>query len=290
MVSSILTSSGITSLPWSKTTGTAKASADTPAVLTKTRAADSVSVSPLGKALTGTAAEVFAHLGKKERALLEGIVSSGAMSAEDVAAALNEAVDAAIASRSKDSGLRAADTRTVSIPTAHSDTYGLRYAGAESAGASKERDALMKALDDKKKQLDDKREKLHDDFSNQNSVINKSIESIFDEYDKIGEDMGKGRAEYLKALNSRPPSDEIEVNTINPDGSVNSPMFPNEAYKAWQASFKDNMKKFDENGKKLNAECEKSKALFEDYSKKSDEITKEYDKLFKEYDKVFKRS
>lgn len=46
--------------------------------------ADSVDVSPLGKALTGTAAKVFEKLDGKARDMLEGYVKSGVLTADDV--------------------------------------------------------------------------------------------------------------------------------------------------------------------------------------------------------------
>ncbi|WP_042694975.1 hypothetical protein [Azospirillum sp. B506] len=50
--------------------------------------ADSVTVSPLGKALTGVAAKVFERLDNKARGMLEGYVKAGVMTAEEVVGGL----------------------------------------------------------------------------------------------------------------------------------------------------------------------------------------------------------
>lgn len=74
--------------PGNKADGTGKslvASAFSPP---SAQGADSVDVSPLGKALTGVAAKVFGKLDSKARGMLEGYVKAGVMTAEEVVGGL----------------------------------------------------------------------------------------------------------------------------------------------------------------------------------------------------------
>lgn len=61
--------------------------------------ADSVDVSPLGKALTGVAAKVFEKLDSKARGMLEGYVKAGVMTAEEIVGGLRAAGKEAVQNR-----------------------------------------------------------------------------------------------------------------------------------------------------------------------------------------------
>lgn len=63
---------------------------------------DGVSVSPLGKALSGAAAKLFEKLDTKARGMLEDLVSSGRMSAEEVVKGLRGIAKDAVARRYRD--------------------------------------------------------------------------------------------------------------------------------------------------------------------------------------------
>lgn len=81
-------------------TGGAASSAAAGTVFKSTGAkGDSVSVSPLGDALTGIASDVFSALDPKARQALEGIVKSGRMSADEVVLGLQSMATKAVFNR-----------------------------------------------------------------------------------------------------------------------------------------------------------------------------------------------
>jgi hypothetical protein len=92
---------------WSPVAGKSSDAATTAVFQPKQAAGDSVSVSKLGQALKGVAADIFSVMDKKTKQTVEKIVDSGAMSAEDVATALRDLAssklfDRHVAERPKD--------------------------------------------------------------------------------------------------------------------------------------------------------------------------------------------
>jgi hypothetical protein len=92
---------------WSPVAGKSSEAAATAVFQPKQAAGDSVSVSKLGQALKGVAADIFSVMDKKTKQTVEKIVDSGVMSAEDVATALrgvasNQLLDRYAIERPKD--------------------------------------------------------------------------------------------------------------------------------------------------------------------------------------------
>ncbi|WP_162487971.1 hypothetical protein [Azospirillum lipoferum] len=80
---------------WKSTTSSpAKAGVGT--TQAHTPVGDKVSMSKLGEALTGRAADAFKHLDAKARGMLDGLVNSGAVKAEDVVKGLQALATAAV--------------------------------------------------------------------------------------------------------------------------------------------------------------------------------------------------
>lgn len=80
----------------------------------KTDKADNVSMSKLGQALTGQAAELFNHLDPKARGMLENFVNTGKASADDVVSALSGYAAFAVQGRfNKETPLDAKETALV---------------------------------------------------------------------------------------------------------------------------------------------------------------------------------
>jgi hypothetical protein len=88
---SLFTSSSATQAQWKSVAGKSSDAAATAVFQPKQAAGDSVSVSKLGQALKGVAADVFSLLDKKGKETLNSIVDNGLMSAEDVALGLRSA-------------------------------------------------------------------------------------------------------------------------------------------------------------------------------------------------------
>jgi hypothetical protein len=104
---SLFTSSSATQAQWKSVAGKSSEAAATAVFQPKQAAGDSVSVSKLGQALKGVAADIFSVMDKKTKQTVEKIVDSGAMSAEDVATALRDVAssklfDRHVAERPKD--------------------------------------------------------------------------------------------------------------------------------------------------------------------------------------------
>jgi len=81
-----------------KAVSTAKTGADMTTAATGAKG-DVVSVSKLGQALTGAAADVFKHLDSKARDMLSGFVANGSMTADDVALGLRSLATSAALGR-----------------------------------------------------------------------------------------------------------------------------------------------------------------------------------------------
>jgi hypothetical protein len=104
---SLFSSSSATQAQWKSVAGKSSDAATTAVFQPKQAAGDSVSVSKLGQALKGVAADIFSVMDKKTKQTVEKIVDSGAMSAEDVATALRDLAssklfDRHVAERPKD--------------------------------------------------------------------------------------------------------------------------------------------------------------------------------------------
>lgn len=98
-------------------------------------AADSVSVSPLGKALTGAAAKVFKELDPKTRGKLDDLVSTGVLKAEDVVKGLRSIAKDAVEERyRKELPLNAEETRQSEAQAAHRETFNAYLAGFAAVG------------------------------------------------------------------------------------------------------------------------------------------------------------
>ena len=84
---------------WSPVAGKSSEAATTAVFQPKQAAGDSVSVSKLGQALKGVAADIFSVMDKKTKQTVEKIVDSGVMSAEDVASALRSVASSKLSDR-----------------------------------------------------------------------------------------------------------------------------------------------------------------------------------------------
>lgn len=85
--------------PVKSSSGSGKSSVATAFSAPSVQEADSVDVSPLGKALTGVAAKVFEKLDGKARGMLENYVKAGIMTAEEVVGGLRAIGKEAVQSR-----------------------------------------------------------------------------------------------------------------------------------------------------------------------------------------------
>jgi hypothetical protein len=84
---------------WSPVAGKSSDAAATAVFQPKQAAGDSVSVSKLGQALKGVAADIFSVMDKKTKQTVEKIVDSGVMSADDVASALRSVASSKLRTR-----------------------------------------------------------------------------------------------------------------------------------------------------------------------------------------------
>lgn len=97
--------------------------------------ADSVSVSPLGKALTGAAAKLFKELDSKTRGKLDDLVSTGVLKAEDVVKGLRSIAKDAVEERyRKELPLNAEETRQSEAQAAHREKFNAYVAGSAAVG------------------------------------------------------------------------------------------------------------------------------------------------------------